>query len=166
MQIKQISSFSLWVLLFCWWSHKRWQVGAFLDLTCFKTFGFLTVHKYKGKGWGGKIMELRWPHFTASAKGEVKQPGGWSGGVEKEERTTYQVVRTEERAAVMAESLVCPHGCCTPKTLTQAVSTDLYVEVLMDTLPFLGDGGRLIVLAKGLTRSLALLRSFPCNNKA
>lgn len=37
------------VLFFCWRSYKRGQVGASLDLACFKTFIFLTVHKCKGK---------------------------------------------------------------------------------------------------------------------
>lgn len=76
---------------------------------------------------------------------------GW--GVEKEECTMYQFLRTKENTAVMAEPLVCPHCCCTPQTLIQAVGTNVYMEVLTGTIRFLQDGGRLIVLSKGLTRS-------------
>lgn len=43
---------------------------------------------------------------------------GW--GIEKEECTMYQFLRTKENAAVMAKPLVCPHCCCTPQTLIQA----------------------------------------------
>lgn len=69
----------------------------------------------------------------------------------------YQFLRTKENAAVMAEPLVCPHCCCTPKTLIQALSTNLYMAVFRDTLQFLQDGGRLIVLSKGLARSTSAL---------
>ena len=65
----------------------------------------------------------------------------------------YQFLRTKENAAVMAEPFVFPHCCRTLKTLIQAVSTHLYMEVIMDTLQFLQDGGRLVVLSKGLIRS-------------
>lgn len=80
---------------------------------------------------------------------------GW--GVEKEECTLYPFLSTKENAAVMAEPLVCPHCCCTPKTLMLAVSTNIHMEVLTDTLQFLQDGGSLIVLSKGLTRSILAL---------